>query len=451
MSLSSRCSLFAAAVFAALGFAFCAPAAQAADMTLLQSFGAFGSGAGQLDHPLGAGVAENGNVWVVDALNDRVTEWTAAGTFVRAFGSTGSSRGQFQLPEDVEVRGGFVYVSDCYGQRVQRFDVASLKPAGEFTGDATRLKCPEGLDIGPGGEVYVADTFNDRVVVYDPATNAVLKTIGTTGGEPLPRPRDVAVNPANGEIYVAVDADNQCVSARVARLSAAGDVLGTFGTSGAGTLFCPLGVHIDAAGNVIVSDAWGRVNVYTAAGEFAMALKPPAGAKGFAYPYGIATDANCRVVVVERDAPRVDVYGWAEAPFCRTLPAAGSGVAPPAVVQAGDKTPPAFSVVWPKSVKLLKASSVSMKVRCPFETCRVTSFGKVRVRGKLRWWMQIVRTRRLKAGVQGTVTLRFRKSADLRAVRRYLRRGGRPKLELVVSASDAKNNFGRKRVERTLR
>lgn len=441
----SRLPVLIAALLAAIAFA---PAARAADtMALQQSFGAFGSGPGQFDHPLGAGVGENGNVWIVDAINDRVQEWSTAGAFVRAFGSTGTARGQFRLPEDVEVRGGYVYVSDCYGQRVQRFDVAALKPAGEFTtAGGVRLTCPEGLDAGPGGEVWVADTFNDRVVAYDPATNAVVKTFGS-----LPLPRDVEVHPATGEVYVTVGSDPQCVNARVARLSADGTVLGTFGTTGAGKLFCPLGVEVDAAGNVIVSDAAGRVNVYTAAGEFALALAAPFGATGFRYPYGLATDAQCRVYVVERDAARVDVYGWAQEPFCRTLPAAGAGVAPPAVAPTGDKTPPAFAVVWPRSVSLLKDSSVSMKVRCPFETCRVTSFGKVRVAGTTRWWMQIVKTRRLKAGVQGTVTLRFRRAADLRAVRRYLRKGRRPKLELVVSASDVKDNVARKRVERTLR
>lgn len=440
--MMSRFFLLVAGVTAALAIGS-APRADA--MPLLQSFGAFGSGPGQFDHPLGAGVGETGNVWIVDAINDRVQEWTPGGSFVRAFGSTGTGRGQFRLPEDVEARGGFVYVSDCYGQRVQRFDAAALKPAGEFTGGDLRLKCPEGLDVGPGGEVWVADTFNDRVLAYDPASGAVLKAFGS-----LPRPRDVAVHPGSGDVYVAVGADDQCVNARVARLSADGAVLGTFGTSGAGALFCPLGVDVDAAGNVLVSDAAGRVNVYTAAGELALALVPPFGAKAFAYPYGLATDAQCRVYVVERDAPRVDVYGWAEPPLCRTLPAAGAGVAPPAP-SVGDKSAPAFSVVWPKSVSLLKASTVSMKVRCPFEACRVTSFGKVRVAGKVRWWMQITKVRTFKRGVQGTVTLRFRKASDLTAVRRVLRRGGRPKLELVVSASDAKGNFARKRVERTLR
>lgn len=439
MSRLALVLLGALAVSGALG----APAAHA--LSPLLSFGEFGAGAGQFDHPLGVGVGDDGNVWVVDALNDRVQEWTAAGAFVRAFGSTGSGRGQFRLPEDVEARGGYVYVSDCYGQRVQRFAAGSLAPAGEFTGGATRLKCPEGMDIGPGGEVYVADTFNDRVVVFDPSSGAVLKTFGD-----LPRPRDVAVNPASGDVYVSVDADDQCVAARVTRLSSGGAVIGTFGTTGAGKLFCPLGVQVDAASNVIVSDAAGRVNVYTPDGAFAMALSPPSGAKGFAYPLGIATDASCRVYVAERDAPRVRVYGWTEAPLCRALPAAGASVVPPAV-PTGDKVPPAVSVVWPSAVKLLRSSTVRIKVRCPFERCKVTSFGKVRVAGKVRWWMQITRPFSLKAGVQGTVTLRFRKASDLRAVRRLLRRGRRPTLELVVSASDAKGNFARKRTVVTLR
>lgn len=438
-----RLAFVLVAVFMVFGWVG-APAAHA--LSPLSSFGEFGAGPGQFDHPLGVGVADDGNVWVVDALNDRVQEWTAAGAFVRVFGSTGTGRGQFRLPEDVEVRGGYVYVSDCYGQRVQRFTAGSLAPAGEFTGGATRLKCPEGLAVGPGGEVYVADTFNDRVVVFDPSSGSVLRTF-----DGLPRPRDVAVSPVSGDVYVSVDADDQCAAARVARLSAAGGaVLGTFGTSGAGKLFCPLGVHVDAVGNVVVGDAAGRVNVYTPDGAFAMALTAPSGAKAFAYPLGIATDASCRVYVVERDAPRVRVYGWTDAPFCRALPAAAAGVVPPAV-PTGDKVPPAVSVVWPSTVKLLRASTVRMKVRCPFERCRITSFGKVRVAGKVRWWMQITRAFSLKAGAQATVTLRFRRASDLRAVRRLLRRGRRPTLELVVSASDVKGNFARKWTVVTLR
>lgn len=426
-------------VCAAAFFACLAPAAVADTFSLQQSFGAFGAGDGQFDHPLGVGVGDSGNVWVVDALNDRVTEWSAAGAWLRAFGSTGSGRGQFRLPEDVEQQGGFLYVSDCYGQRVQRIDPANFVPAGEFTGGATRLKCPEGLAVVSGQEVLVADTFNDRVVAYDPTSGAVLSTFSS-----LPQPRDVAVNPVSGDVYVTVDAYDQCSAGRVVRLSSTGAVLGEFGTTGAGKLYCPLGVEVDAAGNVVVSDAGGRVNVYTPAGELALTLVSPGGSgKRFAYPYGLGVDGSCRVYVAERDVPRVDVYGWDAGPACRALAPASLTPPPPAVV--GDKTPPAFSVVWPKSAKLSKASTVSMKVRCPFEACSVRAFGKIRVAGSVQWQMQIVKVRKLKAGVQGTVTLRFRKEADLRSLRRALRRGVRPKLELVVSASDVKGNYARKR------
>ncbi|MFA9271639.1 MAG: 6-bladed beta-propeller, partial [Baekduiaceae bacterium] len=133
----SRFALVLVAVVAVFG-AMSAPSAHA--LSPLLSFGEFGLGPGQFDHPLGVSVADDGNVWVVDALNDRVQEWTAAAGFVRAFGSTGTGRGQFRLPEDVEARGGYVYVSDCYGQRVQRFAAGSRAPAGEFTGGAPRRK-----------------------------------------------------------------------------------------------------------------------------------------------------------------------------------------------------------------------------------------------------------------------------------------------------------------------
>jgi len=431
-------------VTAALSGAAALPA-RAADLTLQRSFGTFGAGAGQFDHPLGAAVSESGTVWIVDALNDRVTEWDTSGAFARAFGATGTGRLQFRLPEDVAYADGLLYVSDCYGQRVQRIDSGKLAPLGEFTGGPTRLKCPQGLAVTAGPKVFVADTFNDRVVAYDPITGTVLQTLGG-----LARPRDVAVSPTTGDLYVTVDADDQCTTAHVARLAADGTPLGTFGTSGAGTLFCPLGVEVDAAGNVVVSDAAGRVNLYTATGDFAAALAPPPGAKAFAYPYGLATDAQCRVYIVERDAPAVRVYGRSEAPFCPALSAAPPGPPPPASAQ-GDTTPPAVGVHFPTTVSLRRASSVSMNVRCPFEACRVTAFGKVRVSGRTRWWMQIDRPRRHAAGQPAKVTLRFRRAKDLAALRRHLRRGRQATLELVVSAADAKGNVARKRVVRTLR
>lgn len=413
-----------------------------ADFSIAGQFGSPGTGPGQFDTPLGADVGEDGAVWVVDALNDRVQEWTGAGTFVRAFGGTGTGRGRFDLPEDVLEVGGHVYVSDCDNRRVQRFTRDGLTPAGEFTGGAVRLNCPDGLIAGPAGDVWVADTFNDRLVDFDPATNTVLKVIGGPGNGLLVRPRGVARSPLTGDLYVTEGEPTTCADAHVRRLAPDGTLLASFGDGGSGALHCPLGVEVDAAGNVFASDVMGRVYVYAPDGSFVRGITPP-GRFGFAFPVGLATDASCGLYVVERNANRVEHVAWSEAPLCRAMTPAAAPLPKP----ISDRTGPVFQATWPAAAKLTTTGVVRVRVRCPFEACRILAFAKVRrsAGAKPSWTLQVVRRLDLEARRGGTLTLHFRRRADLAAVRALVRRGGHPSAELVVSASDAEGSYTRRR------
>lgn len=91
---------------------------------------------------------------------------------------------------------------------------------------------PNGLAIGPAGELYVADTQGDRVLVFeDPLTDDVADrvfghTSFDTGGDLLYSPRP-AIPPT------------------------------------AGTLSRPVGLAVDAAGNLYVADSYyNRVLVF---------------------------------------------------------------------------------------------------------------------------------------------------------------------------------------------
>jgi hypothetical protein len=57
--------------------------------------------------------------------------------------------------------------------RAQTFAVETLAGAGLFTwgdddgdGERARLQHPLGLTLGPGGELYIADTFNNAIRVW---------------------------------------------------------------------------------------------------------------------------------------------------------------------------------------------------------------------------------------------------------------------------------------------
>ena len=67
-------------------------------------------------------VDEEGHYIVADSRNDRVQIFTSAGTFVAAFGSSGTGPGQFERPSGVCVSpDGDIIVVDFGNHRVQVF------------------------------------------------------------------------------------------------------------------------------------------------------------------------------------------------------------------------------------------------------------------------------------------------------------------------------------------
>jgi DNA-binding beta-propeller fold protein YncE len=81
------------------------------------------------------------------------------------------------------------------GQVLARWGSPGSAP-GEFSD-------PVGVAVGPGGQVYVADTENDRVQKFD-ADGNLLTAWGSTGHEPGQFDQPVAVATApNGDVYVA--------------------------------------------------------------------------------------------------------------------------------------------------------------------------------------------------------------------------------------------------------
>lgn len=137
--------------------------------------GAFG--ADVLSRPSGIAIdTENRFVYVVDTQNDVVDVFDADSLkLLRKIGTPGKKHtltapGTFSLPVGVAVdNDGNVYVTDTFNDRVEIFDpdgefISTFGKNGDGPGDFQR---PKGIAIDSDGHIWVTDAAQDRVKVFD--------------------------------------------------------------------------------------------------------------------------------------------------------------------------------------------------------------------------------------------------------------------------------------------
>lgn len=120
-----------------------------------------------------------GNLYVADTGNHRIQVFSLEGVFLRQFGSFGGEDGKLVSPEGIAFHDGTIYVTDAH-HRVQAFSEsgAFLCLVGSFGGVGENGH-PEGVAIGPGGSIFVADRLKHRVVKFGPeSTPAARATLG---------------------------------------------------------------------------------------------------------------------------------------------------------------------------------------------------------------------------------------------------------------------------------
>ncbi|MCX6038148.1 MAG: NHL repeat-containing protein, partial [Chloroflexi bacterium] len=188
-------------------------------------FGVNGTSDGQFNTPHGIAIAPDGTLYVADTNNNRIQHFSADGQFLNAWGSFGDSTagdapsGTFNQPWAVAVSpdGEFVYVVDTWNHRIQKFTASGTPlimwgtPLYDPTNnDPFGIWGPRGIAVDARGRVFVADTGNKRILVYDADGNFIMQ-IGSEGlsiGQ-FEEPVGLAFDP-RGYLYVA-DTWNQRV------------------------------------------------------------------------------------------------------------------------------------------------------------------------------------------------------------------------------------------------
>ena len=151
------------------------------DGNSLGSWGAKGSGDGELNGPSGLAFDGEDNLYVVDGLNHRVQKFTKDGKFLVKWGSQGSGAGELNMPWGIAIdKDGDVYVADWKNGRVQKFShegkyLATFGGSGTDDGELGR---PTGVAVDSEGDVYVTDWGNDRLNVYAPDGKLITAFMG---------------------------------------------------------------------------------------------------------------------------------------------------------------------------------------------------------------------------------------------------------------------------------
>jgi tripartite motif-containing protein 71 len=204
----------------------------------------------------------SGDVYIVDTGNNRIKVFSNNGTFITEWGGYGgrADNGTLRFPRGIAVNSwsfsGDVYVADTGNNRIQVFSSNGtfLTRWGGYGGAVENgtLRFPQGIAIDPStGNVYVADTGNNRIQVF--SSNGTFLTrwggYGTINGT-LRTPTDITID-QQGNVYVADTGNN-----RIQVFSSNGTFLtrwGGYGT-GNGSLIQPSGIAVDSEGNVYVAD-----------------------------------------------------------------------------------------------------------------------------------------------------------------------------------------------------
>jgi sugar lactone lactonase YvrE len=206
-----------------------------------------------------------------------------------------------------------LFVSDGKMRRVTVFS-----PKHELEGQITEgLVDPVGIAIDTTNRLlYVVDTQQDQVLVYDADSQKLLRRIGTGGKNhflttpgDFGAPQGVAVD-ADGNVYVTDTLNN-----RVEIFDADGNFISTFGKAGDGPGYFarPKGIAVDSDGHIWVADEMqDRLQVFNREGQLLTFIGQGHGELPgqFKALVGVAIDKQNHVYTAEQYPGRLQMFRY---------------------------------------------------------------------------------------------------------------------------------------------
>jgi len=219
---------------------------------------------GKFTMPIAVAVDDADRVFVVDSKLRQVSAFSPTWEVEAVFGMENLER-PVAVAIDNENR--FLYVVDAKASRLAVFDADRFtflrflgKPSDPLDPVEGTFSTPLGAAVDGDGNVFVTDTLNDRVQMFD-ADGGFVQMFGKQGVAPgtFMRAKGIAVD-SDGHVYV-TDAEFSNVQV----FDAEGNTLAVFGTRGTepGQFSLITGICIDKQNHILVADQWhARVQVF---------------------------------------------------------------------------------------------------------------------------------------------------------------------------------------------
>ncbi|MEP7200457.1 MAG: hypothetical protein ABI874_11615 [Chloroflexota bacterium] len=256
-------------------------------------FGTLGAGDGEIARPRGIAIGADG-IYVVERGNSRLQKFSLQGAWQWRSGSNGAGDGQLSAPAGIALLNNRVYIADTDNRRVAVFAASNgafVKNIGQGGKDENELQAPVGIAFDSVGKMFVADSANKRVQVYERDESPVRMIAGGGGREDsfgVLGPGGIVV--AADDTVWASDPSNHRImlfdfkGKFFAEVTSPSDVKNKMET--------PMGLALDAKGRIYVADAASRqIFVFNANG-------------------GVESIRNAGDLLLEPTYVAVDPNGW---------------------------------------------------------------------------------------------------------------------------------------------
>ncbi len=208
-----------------------------------------------------------------------------------------------------------LYVANATGNSVTVYASGAggnAKPIQDISGSKAKLLTPFGVAVDGSGNIYVTNNGADQIDVYAAGATGNVAPIRGIVGQPYHYRKGIAIDPVNGDIYVAKPLNNSIIIYGPSA-SASGKDAPLASIEGSNTgLNAPNGVALDTRGNIYVTNKGDSANtgndsvtVYASGSTGNVApTQTIAGTRtGLDIPVALAVDSSQRIYVANITYP----------------------------------------------------------------------------------------------------------------------------------------------------